>query len=58
MWIFSAQDSDLAPLFGDWNQNERPSEIKTPLDQLNLGVSFKLQGASGVTKKTRLHPCP
>ena len=31
-WICSAQDSDLAPFFGDLSQIEKLSEIKPPLE--------------------------
>ena len=28
----SAQESDLAPFFGDWSQSEKPSEKNLPLE--------------------------
>ena len=44
----SAQDSDLTPFMKIGTK----TKIKPPLDRLNLGVSFKSQGTSGVTKKS------
>ena len=43
----SAQDSDLAPFSEYWNQNEKLSEIKPPLDTkiewLFLGMKVKAE---------------
>ena len=34
----SAQESDLAPFFGDLSQSEKLSEIKPPLQYLNREI--------------------
>ena len=54
----SGQGSNLAPLFGDWSQSEKNSEIKPPAVTSKIKIMWKIvPNCCGFTKYMNFRVC-